>query len=219
MGTWLQQVAMGWLTYRLSGSVWLLGVVAFCGNVGILAFGTFAGVIADHVHRRRALFVTQSLMLLQAVVLAGLTWSGHIAVWHLVVLALVARPGPRLRCAAAPVPVGAPGRGPRGSAERGRAEFVPRQRRARDRPRARRAAARGRQRSGVLRAQRAVVRRGDRRDRPDALDARARTGAVGRRLLVEMGRGVSLRRRIRAGPRVAAAGRGRCRGRSPRIRR
>jgi MFS family permease len=89
MGTWLQQVAMGWLTYRISGSVWLLGVVAFCGNAGILVFGTFAGVIADHVHRRRALVVTQSLMLLQAVVLAVLTWSGYIAVWHLVVLALV----------------------------------------------------------------------------------------------------------------------------------
>ncbi|MET0683561.1 MAG: MFS transporter [Casimicrobiaceae bacterium] len=88
MGTWLQQVAMGWLTYRISGSVWLLGVVAFCGNVGILAFGTFAGVVADHVHRRRALRVTQSLMLLQALILAGLTWSGHIAVWHLIVLAL-----------------------------------------------------------------------------------------------------------------------------------
>ena len=88
MGTWLQQVAMGWLTYRLSGSVWLLGVVAFCGNAGILAFGTFAGVVADHVHRRRALRITQSLMLLQAVVLTGLTWTGHIAVWHLIVLAL-----------------------------------------------------------------------------------------------------------------------------------
>jgi len=88
MGTWLQQVAMGWLTYRLSGSVLLLGVVAFCGNFGILAFGTFAGVVADHVHRRRALVATQSLMLLQAVALAALTWSGHVAVWHLVVLAL-----------------------------------------------------------------------------------------------------------------------------------
>jgi MFS family permease len=89
MGTWLQQVAMGWLTYRLSGSVWVLGVVAFCGSAGILAFGTFAGVVADHVDRRRALRVTQSLMLLQAVALAGLTWSGHIAVWHLVGLALL----------------------------------------------------------------------------------------------------------------------------------
>ena len=88
MGTWLQQVAMGWLTYRLSGSAWLLGVVAFCGSAGILLFGTFAGVVADHVHRRRALRVTQSLALLQAVVLAVLTWSGHIAVWHLIALSL-----------------------------------------------------------------------------------------------------------------------------------
>jgi MFS family permease len=88
IGTWLQQVAMGWLTYRISGSVFLLGVVAFCGSAGILMFGTFAGVVADHVHRRRALRITQSLALLQALMLAGLTWSGHIAVWHLIVLAL-----------------------------------------------------------------------------------------------------------------------------------
>src|ERR1700716_2684850 len=87
-GTWLQQVAMGWLTYRLTGSVWLLGVVAFCGSAGILACGTFAGVIADHVPRRRAITITQSLALLQAVVLALLTWSGYVAVWHLIVLAL-----------------------------------------------------------------------------------------------------------------------------------
>jgi len=88
MGTWLQQVAMGWLTYRLSGSAWLLGVVAFCANAGILAFGTWAGVFADRVHRRRALYLTQSLMLLQALVLAVLTALGHIQVWHLIALAL-----------------------------------------------------------------------------------------------------------------------------------
>ena len=55
MGTWLQQVAMGWLTYRLTGSAWLLGVIAFCANIGILLFGTWAGVLADRVRRRRAL--------------------------------------------------------------------------------------------------------------------------------------------------------------------
>jgi MFS family permease len=88
MGTWLQQVAMGWLTYRITGSVWLLGVVAFCANAGILLFGTFAGVLADHVHRRRALRITQSLALVQALALAVLTATGYVAVWHLIVLAL-----------------------------------------------------------------------------------------------------------------------------------
>ena len=88
MGTWLQQVAMGWLTYRLSGSAWLLGVVAFAANAGMLVFGTWAGVLADRVHRRRALYLTQSLMLVQAVVLAALTALGYIEVWHLIALAL-----------------------------------------------------------------------------------------------------------------------------------
>lgn len=88
IGTWLQQVAMGWLTYRLTGSAWLLGVVAFCANVGILLFSNVAGVLADRIDRRRGLLVTQSLMLVQALVLAALVASGWIATWHLVVLAL-----------------------------------------------------------------------------------------------------------------------------------
>src|SRR5512144_1855939 len=88
IGTWLQQVAMSWLVYRLTGSALLLGVVAFCANAGILLFGTFAGVVADRVNRRRAIFATQSLMALQATVLAVLTATGLVQPWHLIVLAL-----------------------------------------------------------------------------------------------------------------------------------
>jgi MFS family permease len=88
VGTWLQQVAMGWLTYRLTGSAWLLGVVAFCANVGILLFSNLAGVLADRIDRRRGLITTQSLMLVQAVVLAILVAAGRIETWHLIVLAL-----------------------------------------------------------------------------------------------------------------------------------
>ena len=88
IGTWLQQVAMGWLTYRLTGSAWLLGVVAFCANVGILLFGNLAGVVADRIDRRRGLLLTQSLMLVQAVVLAVLVAFHWIETWHLIVLAL-----------------------------------------------------------------------------------------------------------------------------------
>ena len=88
MGTWLQQVAMGWLTYRLTNSAWLLGVVAFSANVGILLFSNVAGVLADRIDRRRGLLTTQSLMLVQAVVLAVLVAFGWIETWHLIVLAL-----------------------------------------------------------------------------------------------------------------------------------
>ena len=88
VGTWAQQVAMGWLVYRLTGSALLLGVVAFCANVGILVFGNVAGVLADRIDRRRGIVVTQSLMLVQATLLALLTATGTIATWHIVVLAL-----------------------------------------------------------------------------------------------------------------------------------
>src|SRR3982750_2805697 len=88
VGTWLQQVAMGWLTYRVTGSAFILGVVAFCTNIGILVLSPFAGVLADRVNRRRALIVMQSMMLLQAVALTTVVALGHVAVWHLIVLAL-----------------------------------------------------------------------------------------------------------------------------------
>ena len=173
MGTWLQQVAMGWLTYRLSGSVWLLGVVAFCGSAGILAL--------RHVRRcRRRSRPPPARVAVHAVARAAAgrrARRAHVVRAHRRLAPdralAVARTRLRVRHSAAPVAVGAPGRGSRRPAERDRAQLVPGQRRAGRRPGGRRAAARRRQRSGVLRAQRAVVRRGDRRDRPHALGARA----------------------------------------------
>ena len=112
MGTWLQQVAMGWLTYRISGSVWLLGVVAFCGNAGILALGTFAGVVADHVHARQC--VARHAVACAAA--GGRSRGAHVVGTHRRLAShrarAVARHRARVRRAAAPVAVGASRRGP-----------------------------------------------------------------------------------------------------------
>jgi MFS family permease len=89
IGTWLQQVAMSWLTYRLSGSALLLGVVTFCQYIAVLLLAPVAGVLADRVDRRKALLITQSVMLTQALVLTALTATGKVAVWHVAALALV----------------------------------------------------------------------------------------------------------------------------------
>lgn len=88
IGTWAQQVAMGWLTWRLTNSPFLLGLVAFCANVGMLTIGTFIGVLVDRFDKRRALLVTQSLLMAQATTLAVITWLGVVRVEHLVALAL-----------------------------------------------------------------------------------------------------------------------------------
>jgi MFS family permease len=89
IGTWLQQVAMSWLTYRLSGSALLLGFVTFCQYIAVLLLAPVAGVLADRVDRRRALLITQSMMLAQALTLTVLTATGSVAVWHIAALAMV----------------------------------------------------------------------------------------------------------------------------------
>ncbi|MFW6078075.1 MAG: MFS transporter, partial [Gemmatimonadota bacterium] len=88
VGTWMQRVAMSWLVYRLSESAFLLGVVGFASRIPTLLVGAFAGVIADRWNRRRILYVTQALSMLQALAIAALVLSGTVRVWHVVALAL-----------------------------------------------------------------------------------------------------------------------------------
>lgn len=87
IGTWMQRVAMGWLVYRLTGSALVLGMVGFAGRIPTLALAPFAGVAADRWDRRRILYVTQSLSMVQAIVLAALVLSGAVQVWHVLALA------------------------------------------------------------------------------------------------------------------------------------
>lgn len=89
IGTWMQNIAMGWLVYRLTGSPLMLGVTAFCGQIPVFILSPIAGVVADRVDRRRMLMATQALEMAQAFTLAALTLSGAVRPWHVVVLSLV----------------------------------------------------------------------------------------------------------------------------------
>ncbi len=89
IGTWMQQVAMIWLVYRLTHSALLLGVVGFAGQIPTFLLAPLAGVFADRWNRHRTIVVTQTLALLQATTLAILVLTGSAEVWHLVVLAVV----------------------------------------------------------------------------------------------------------------------------------
>lgn len=86
IGTWMQLIAMSWLVYRLTNSPFLLGVIGFTGQIPTFILAPLAGVLADRWDRRKILVVTQTLAMAQAFMVAGLTLSGIIAVWHLVVL-------------------------------------------------------------------------------------------------------------------------------------
>jgi MFS family permease len=89
IGTWMQNVAQGWLVLSLTGSAFWLGVVAFAGSIPFLIFTLFGGVVADRVNKRRLLLVTQSVMMLLAFALALLAWLKIITVWEVVLLSFL----------------------------------------------------------------------------------------------------------------------------------
>ncbi len=88
IGTWMQRIAVGWLTFRLTHSPFLLGLVGFSGQIPIFLLAPFAGVLVDRWNRHRILLVTQTLSLIQASTLAILVLTDTIAVWHIILLSL-----------------------------------------------------------------------------------------------------------------------------------
>ncbi len=88
-GTWMQQLAQSWLVYRLTKSEWVLGLTWFCANIPVLLLGPLGGLAADRFPRRRIVMAAQTAAMLQAVVLAVLTVTGKVQVWHVLVLASV----------------------------------------------------------------------------------------------------------------------------------
>jgi MFS family permease len=86
-GTWMQNVALDWLVYRMTGSSLLLGVVAFMSQIPILILAPPAGIVADRFHRHRTVILTQASAMVLAFVLAALTLLGWIRVWEIMVLA------------------------------------------------------------------------------------------------------------------------------------
>jgi len=89
IGTWMQRVALSWLVYQMTHSAFLLGIVGFSGLIPNLILTPFAGVVADRWNRHTQLLWTQSLAMLQALVLAFLVLTGLIQVWHIITLSIL----------------------------------------------------------------------------------------------------------------------------------
>jgi MFS family permease len=61
IGTWMQQIAMSWLVYRITNSAFLLGLIGFSSQICSFFFSPFAGVLSDRWNRHHILIATQSL--------------------------------------------------------------------------------------------------------------------------------------------------------------
>ena len=89
IGYWIQQIAIAWLVYRLTGSATLLGVLAFAANVPVLLLAPWAGIWSDRYNRHRMMLATQVVEMLQAVTLAALALTGAIELWHIIALTVL----------------------------------------------------------------------------------------------------------------------------------
>jgi MFS family permease len=88
-GTWMQTVALGWLVFRLTNSGFAVGVVTALQFLPMLLIGTYGGVIADRLDKRRTLVVTQSGMAVSSAALAVITLAGADPLWALYLLTFV----------------------------------------------------------------------------------------------------------------------------------
>jgi MFS family permease len=86
-GTWMQTVAQSWLVYRLTGSSLLLGLVGFASQIPVFLMAPVGGMVADRVNRHRIVIATQTVSMFLALVLAALTLTHTVKVWHIFVLA------------------------------------------------------------------------------------------------------------------------------------
>jgi MFS family permease len=88
VGTWMQQMAQGWVVTRLSASALSLGLLMTVGSLPILALGLHAGQLADRRDKRKILIVTQIAMMALALTFSALAFSGGLRLWHVYVLAV-----------------------------------------------------------------------------------------------------------------------------------
>jgi len=86
IGSWIQNVAQGWLVLELTNSPFLLGLVNSIGSLPVLFLSMFAGVIADRVRKRNLIIMTQTALTILAFALGILTSTGLVKIWHVLII-------------------------------------------------------------------------------------------------------------------------------------
>lgn len=85
----MQNTTQPYLAYRLSGSPFDLGLIAMAGSLPTFILALPGGVLVERYDKRTTVIVTQAVMMLQAALLAWLTITGRVQIWHMLALALL----------------------------------------------------------------------------------------------------------------------------------
>ncbi len=85
----MQVVAQGWVVYNLTNSPLMLGLVNFAGLLPVLPISLLAGVLSDRFPRRKLIIITESVLMMQAFIMAALIYTNTIQVWQVILLSFV----------------------------------------------------------------------------------------------------------------------------------
>src|SRR4051794_30519206 len=88
-GTWMQNIAQSYLVFLITKSELWLGIVACAAGLPMVLLSPIGGVVVERVPRRTVLLWTQAIQMILAFIMAALTFTNTIQVWHIVVLALL----------------------------------------------------------------------------------------------------------------------------------
>jgi MFS family permease len=89
IGTWMQNTTLPYVAYQITGSSLDLGLIGFATTLPMLFLALPAGVLVERWNKRITVIIMQAIMMVQAFILAALTFSGHLQIWHITLLAFV----------------------------------------------------------------------------------------------------------------------------------
>ncbi len=90
IGTWMQNLALGWLILLMTNSPFMLGLNGFLASAPSFFFSLPGGAIADRLSRRKLMIYTQTSMMLLALILALLTSFRLIRISEILVISFLA---------------------------------------------------------------------------------------------------------------------------------
>jgi len=88
-GYWILVMAQGWLVLQLTDSAFWVGMIAFIVGIPSLFLCPFGGLYADRLDRRKLMLFGHGMSTLLILLLATLTSTGVIAIWHIAVLSVL----------------------------------------------------------------------------------------------------------------------------------
>lgn len=89
IGTWMQRTGVSWIVYTMTHSAFMLGITVFASQFPSFLFSLYGGIVSDRHNRYKIMLITQTAAMVQALLLAILTFTNHYTVWEILSLSVI----------------------------------------------------------------------------------------------------------------------------------